>query len=100
MTTKNPIQKGATIALRAAEAIGEATSEVTTDPGIRAGANAAAALVRIIKGIFDRHGSAGALEAKKLLDKLYEEGPKGITDAELAEDDAALAREIEGWFAK
>lgn len=96
--TSDPVRDGALVALAAAEAAGSATAQVATDPGVRAGGAAVAALARIISGIIERHGAEGAAAAKAMLEKLQAEGPKGITDAQLAADDEALLAEIRGWY--
>lgn len=91
------IKEGALAALKVAEAAGEATAKVATDPGARAGGALVAAVSRIIGAIIERHGETGAREARELLDRLHREGPQGISDADLAADDAALFEEVKGW---
>lgn len=94
----DPVREGALVGLAAAEAAGSMTAKLATDPAVRAGGAIAAALARIIAGIVERHGAEGAAAAKAMLEKLQAEGPKGITDAQLAADDEALLEEIRGWY--
>lgn len=94
----DPVRDGALAALAAAEAAGGVTAQIATDPGVRAGGAAVAALARVIAGIIERHGAAGAAAAKRLLEELHAAGPQGVTDAQLAADDEALLAEIRGWY--
>lgn len=99
-TNSDPVREGALVALAAAEAAGAMTAELSPDPKIKAGGAIAAAIARLISGIIERHGAQGAAAAKKLLEELHAKGPQGITDAQLAGDDAKLLEEIRGWYAK
>lgn len=96
--SNDPLRDGALAALAVAEAVGQTTMDLAGDPGVRAGAAVAAAIARIVAGILERHGAAGAAEARALLERLLEEGPQAITDAELEADDEALFARIEGWY--
>ncbi len=97
-TDHDPLREGALVALAAAEAAGAMTAQLAPDPAAKAGGAIAAALSRIIRQIIEAHGAAGAAAAKELLEKLHADGPQGVTDAQLAEDDAKLLEEIRGWY--
>lgn len=94
----NPVKDWVLVALAGAEAAGSTIAKVGPTPGARAGGAIAAALSRLITGIVERYGAAGAAEAKRLLEELHAAGPQGITDAQLASDDEALLEEIRGWY--
>lgn len=94
----DPLREGALIALAAAESVGTMTASIASDPLAKAGGMIAAMLSRIIAKIVEAHGAAGAAAAKELLEKLHADGPQGVTDAQIADDDAKLLEEIRGWY--
>jgi hypothetical protein len=86
------------LALGVAEAGAQALAQSSSDPAVRLGAQITASAARLIRGIVERHGQAGALEALRLLEQLSAEGPQTITNAQLTGDDATLRAEIESWY--
>ena len=67
-------------------------------PEIALGVAAGKALMDLIQQIADAHGASGLAEAKALLQKLRDEGPSGISDPQLALDDASIEDQIKAWY--